>query len=286
MKNSDFVTDMAVEAAEASGLSELSKNTELSYGIVQRYLNVKSTELKERIGRERGVYITYDCPRSVFDTERAMRALTNYISTAISGLIGTVRKSTPVLVIGLGNGGIIADALGERTVDGVNVTKQYLQSYSKQRVCAMTTGVFGTTGMQSADIASAITDKIKPCAVILVDSLATSSISRVGTSFQISTAGIAPGGGVGQDKERIDRSVLGVPTIAIGVPLMLSMRTAIYNFVKEYSEKSGSGVDEYRLRVELVEKNLSNLVVAPKEIDYYVNTAALIISGALNKTFG
>ena len=286
MKNSDFVTDMAVEAAEASGLSELSKNTELSYGIVQRYLNVKSTELKERIGRERGVYITYDCPRSVFDTERAMKALTNYISTAISGLIGTVRKSTPVLVIGLGNGGIIADALGERTVDGVNVTKQYLQSYSKQRVCAMTTGVFGTTGMQSADIASAVADKIKPCAVILVDSLATSSISRVGTSFQISTAGIAPGGGVGQDKERIDRSVLGVPTIAIGVPLMLSMRTAIYNFVKEYSEKSGSGVDEYRLRAELVEKNLSNLVVAPKEIDYYVNTAALIISGALNKTFG
>ena len=286
MKNSDFVTDMAVEAAEASGLNELSKNTELSYGIVQRYLNVKSMELSKQLGRERGVYITYDCPHTVFDTERAINALTGYISSALKGLIGTVRKSTPVLVIGLGNGEIIADALGERTVEGVNVTKHYLQSYSKQRVCAMTTGVFGTTGMQSVDITAAVTDKIKPCAVILVDSLATSSVSRVGTSFQISTAGISPGGGVGQDKERIDRNVLGVPTIAIGVPLMLSMRTAIYNFVKEYSEKSGSGVDEYRLRAELVEKNLSSLVVAPKEIDYYVNTAALIISGALNKTFG
>lgn len=286
MKNSDFVTDMAIEAAEAVGLHELSKTTELSYGIVQRYLNVKSTEHSKRIGRERGVYITYDCPLAAFDTERAINTLTGYISTALKGLIGTVRKSTPVLVIGLGNGGIIADALGERTVENVNVTKQYLQSYSKQYVCAMTTGVFGTTGMQSADIASAVTEKIKPCAVILVDSLATSSVSRVGTSFQISTAGISPGGGVGQDKERIDRNVLGVPTIAIGVPLMLSMRTAIYNFVKEYSEKSGSGVDEFRLRAELVEKNLSNLVVAPKEIDYFVNTAALVISGALNKTFG
>lgn len=277
---------MAVEAAEAQGLGELSKHTELSYGIIQRYLNVKSLELSKQIGRERGVYITFDCPRSIFGEERAEKALVRYISTALSGLLGTLRKSTPVLVIGLGNGGIIADALGERTVDGVQVTKQYLQSYSKQHVCAMTTGVFGTTGIQSADIAAAVTDRVKPCAVILIDSLATSSISRVGTSFQISTAGISPGGGVGQDKERIDKSVLGTPTIAIGVPLMLSMRTALYNFVKDYSEKAGCGVDEYRLRAELVEQNLSNLIVAPKEIDYFVNTAAMIISSALNRTFG
>jgi len=286
MLNTEIITDLAVEAAQINGLGELSKNTELSYGIVQRYLNVKSSELSKQIGRERGVYITFDCPRDMFDDERALNALSKYISTAVSGLLGTLRKSTPVLVVGLGNAGIIADALGERTVNGVKVTKQYQQSYSRQHVCAMTTGVFGTTGIQSADIASAVADRIKPCAVILIDSLATSSVARVGTSFQISTAGISPGGGVGQDKDRIDKSVLGVPTVAIGVPMMLSMRTAIYNFVKEYSEKSGASVDEYRLRAEMVEKNLSNLVVAPKEIDYFVNTAALVISGALNKSFG
>lgn len=282
----DFVTDMAVEAAEAAGLGELSKQTELAHGIVERYLNVKSLELSKRIGRERGVYITFDCPRSIYDSERALRALAGYMSSAVAGLIGTVRKSTPVLVIGLGNGGVIADALGVRTVDGVEVTKQYLQSYSKQHVCAMTTGVFGTTGIQSADIASAVTDRIKPCAVILIDSLATSSISRVGTSFQISTAGISPGGGIGQDKQRIDKSVLGVPTIAIGVPLMLSMRTAIYDFVKYYSEQIGVGMDEYRVRACMVDKNLSNLVVAPKEIDFFVEASAGVIATALNRTFG
>ncbi len=286
MSNPEIITDMAVEAAQMSGLGELSKVTELSYGIVQRYLNVKSIELSKQIGRERGVYITFDCPRDMYGDERALAALSKYISTAVAGLLGTLRKSTPVLVVGLGNAGIIADALGERTVDGVKVTKQYQQSYSRQHVCAMTTGVFGTTGIQSADIASAVADRIKPCAVILIDSLATSSVARVGTSFQISTSGISPGGGVGQDKDRIDKSVLGVPTVAIGVPMMLSMRTAIYNFVKEYSEKTGAEVDEYRLRAEMVEKNLSNLVVAPKEIDYFVNTAALVISGALNKCFG
>lgn len=285
MNYCEFVTDMAVEAAEAKGLGELSKCTRLAHGIVQRYLNIKSTELSSRIGRDRGVYITYDCPREIYDTERGLKTLSSYISTAVTGLIGTVRKSTPVLVIGLGNGGVIADALGEKTVEGVEVTKQYVQSYTKQRVCAMTTGVLGTTGIQSAQIASAVTDKVRPCAVILIDSLATSAISRVGTSFQISTAGIAPGGGVGQDKERIDKSVLGVPTIAIGVPLMLSMRTALYNFVKEYCALLHCEADEYRLRAELVEKGLSNLIVAPKEIDFLVDAAAGVIATALNRSF-
>ena len=286
MNSTEIVTDMAVEAAEAAGLGELSKQTTMSYGIVQRCLNVKSLELSKRIGRERGVYVTYDCPRNIYDSESALKTLSGYVSSTVSGLLGTLRKSVPVLVIGLGNGGIIADALGVRTVEGVEVTKQYLQSYSRQCVCAMTTGVLGTTGIQSADIASAVTEKVKPCAVILIDSLATSSVSRVGTSFQISTSGISPGAGVGQDKQRIDKSVLGVPTVAIGVPLMLSMRTAIYNFVKDYFEQTGGEIDEYRLRASMVDKNLSNLVVAPKEIDYLVEASAGVIASALNRTFG
>ena len=285
MKNIDFISDMAIEAAEAGGLGELSKRTELGCGIVQHYLNIKSLELAKQIGRDRGVYITFDCPKNVYGSEKALKSLAAYIATALAGLIGTVRKTTPVLVIGLGNGGVIADALGQRAVEGVEVTKEYPVSYTKQCVYAMTTGVLGTTGMQSADIASAVTDKVKPCAVILIDSLATGTVSRVGTSFQISTAGISPGGGVGQDKQRIDKSVLGVPVIAIGVPLMLSMRTAVYGFIKDYLSKTEITVDEYRLRAEMVEKDLSHLVVAPKEIDFLVNAAAGVIATAINRAF-
>ncbi len=285
MKTDDFISDLAVEAAEANGLGELTKRTELSHGIVQHYLNLKSVELAKQVGRERGVYITFDCPRSIYDSERGLKALSTYISTAVMGLIGTVRKTTPVLVIGLGNGGVIADALGDKTVEGIEVTNEYPVSFTKQCVYAMTTGVLGTTGMQSADIASAVTDKVKPCAVIVIDSLATGSVARLGTSFQLSTAGIAPGGGVGQDKQRIDKSVLGVPVIAIGVPMMLSMRTAIYSFVKEYCTAGGYDIDEFRLRAEMAEKNLSSLVVAPKEIDYLVSASAGVIATALNKAF-
>lgn len=285
MKYGEFISDMAIEVAEANGLGELSKRTELQHGIVQHYLNIKSVELAKQIGRDKGVYVTFDCKRSIYDDERALKALATYISTAVSGLIGTVRKSTPILVIGLGNGGVVADALGQRVVDGVKVSKEYPTSLVKQCVYAMTTGVFGTTGMQSADIAGAVTDRMKPSTVILVDSLATGTVSRLGTSFQISTAGIAPGGGVGQDKQRIDKSVLGVPVIAIGVPLMLSMRTAMYGIVKDYLSKVGGDIDEFKLRAELSDKNLSNLVVSPKEIDYLVDATAGVIATALNRSF-
>lgn len=91
------------------------------------------------------------------------------------------------------------------------------------------------TGMQSAEIIGGVANKIKPCAVIVIDSLATSSVKRLGRSFQISTTGISPGSGVGLDKERIDKSTLGVPTLSIGVPMMLALKTAIYNFVKDFA---------------------------------------------------
>ncbi len=284
MRYDDFVTDMAIEAAESMGLKELAEQQDLSYGIVQHRLNIKNAELAKRLGRERGIYVTFDCPRAVFDSARACRTLSGYIGKAVSGFIGNVRRSVPVLVIGLGNGGIVADALGKRTVDGINVVT-YNGDLNRQCVCAFSAGVLGTTGIPSADIASAITQKINPSAVVLIDSLATSSATRVGCSFQLSTAGIIPGSGVGQDKERIDKSVLKVPTIAIGVPLMLSLRTAVYGFVKDYLSSVNCDVDEYRLRALLVEKKLSNLIVAPKDIDFLVENSALVISDALNEIF-
>lgn len=66
---------------------------------------------------------------------------------------------------------------------------------------------------------------------------------------------------------------------------MLSMRTAVYGFVKDYLSKTEITVDEYRLRAEMVEKDLSHLVVAPKEIDFLVNAAAGVIATAINRAF-
>lgn len=283
MKYPHFVTDMAIEAAEPAGAYDLSKHFELDFGIVRHTLNVKNEELARQIGRERGVYITYDCPAEIHFSTRVASAAKGYIAGTLKQLAGTLKKTSPVLVIGLGNADISADSLGHRTADGVEVTRQNISEVRRQSVCAFATSVLGRTGIQSAELASAVTDKIKPSLVILVDSLATGNVSRVGTSFQVSTAGISPGSGVGQDKERIDKSVLGVPVIAIGVPLMLSLRTALYGFVKDYTESQGQKVDEFKLRERMADKKLSGLVVAPKDIDFMATNAANILADAINE---
>lgn len=281
----NMVTDMAIEAAQALGASDLSTRTELGDGIIKHTLNIKNAELAKRLGRDIGVYVTFDCPQDIHCSTRVAKAAAGHISRCVSRLAGNLKRSSPVLVIGLGNADISADSLGQRTADGIEVTRQNSADVRRQSVCAFATGVLGRTGIQSAEIASAVAAKIKPALVILVDSLATGTASRVGTSFQVSTAGISPGSGVGQDKERIDKSVLGVPVIAIGVPLMLSLRTALYGFVRDYAEGQGMKIDEFKLRESMADKNLSRLIVAPKDIDFMATNAANVIADAINSAF-
>ena len=283
-KNYGFITDIALESAEATGFGQSMEGIELSYGIVKRTLRVKTQEESKRIGRERGVYITYDCKSSVFTNRNASNFLTRQIARSLAELIGILKKSSPVLVVGLGNRHIVADSLGQRSVEGVKVTR-FIQSGKKQSVCAFATGVLGMTGIQSAELVAGAVEKIKPSCVILIDSLATGSVSRLGKSFQISSCGISPGSGVGQDKERIDKSVLSVPTFSIGVPLLLSLRTGIYAFVKDFAKEENLQISEYNLRKKLADCALSDLIVAPRNIDLAVSVASNIVASVINIAF-
>lgn len=198
-KSYGFITDIALESAEATGLGQSVEGIELSYGIQKRTLRVKTQEESKRIGRERGIYITFDCKGSVFTNGSASNFLTRQIARSLTELVGILKKSSPVLVVGLGNRHIVADSLGQRSVERIKVSR-FVQTGKKQSVCAFTTGVLGMTGIQSAELVAGAVEKINPSCVILIDSLATGAVSRLGKSFQISSCGISPGSGVGQDK--------------------------------------------------------------------------------------
>lgn len=283
-----FVTDMIIEAAERQNVFDIAKSKRLSYGIEQRFINIKSMEAAKKLNRERGIYVTYDCSAEFMDNNRACSALERYIANTLTELGGILRKKSPVFVVGLGNGDIAADSLGSLTVSKVAVSRQTEETgqLHTQSICALSAGVYGATGIQSLEVVKALSDSIKPSLVILVDSFATSSVVRLGQSFQLSTAGITPGSGVGQDKERIDKSVLGVPVVAIGVPLLLSLRTLISSFVSRFAEQSGCEKDEFKLRNMLVENKLSSLIVAPKNIKFLAELASSVIANAINKAYG
>ena len=97
------------------------------------------------------------------------------------------------------------------------------------------------TGMESSDIIIAIVKKIKPSLVIVVDALACESIKRLNHTIQITDTGIHPGSGVGNKRKEINKKVLGVPVIAIGIPTVIDLGSIIYvslkydnNFYKNY----------------------------------------------------
>lgn len=285
MRNEYYVSDMIVESAEGVDSGQFCSVKNLSNGIQKRVINVKSLKLSEQIGKERGVYITFDCKKSAIEGKTSAAYLASCISESIRELVGILKKTSPVLVVGLGNRNIVCDSLGDKVAANINVTGRASASLDKkQSVCAISPGVLGTTGIQSAQIVSAICEKIKPCAVILVDSLATGAVKRLGCSFQISSNGISPGSGVGQDKERIDKSVSGVPTISVGVPLMLSLRTCIYNFLTEYLRSQNAEVNEFALRQKMADE-MTKFVVSPQDVDYSVGLCASVISKAINDAF-
>lgn len=284
-KSEHFVTDMAIEGATALGFLKNVEGISLQFGIQKKVLRIKTIEDAKKIGRERGVYVTFDCPKSVLESQNASDYLSKQMAISLCELVGILKKTAPVLVVGLGNRHIVADSLGQRSVEGVRVTRHLDVASRKQSVCAFATGVLGMTGIQSAELVAGAVEKIKPSCVILVDSLATGAVSRLGKSFQISSVGISPGSGVGQDKERIDKSILQVPTLSIGVPLLLSLRTGIYSFVKDFAKEENIEISEFDLRQKLGDCALSDLIVAPRDIDLVAALSSKIVANAINYAF-
>lgn len=176
-----------------------------------------------------------------------------------------------ILVVGLGNLSLTPDSVGPKTAARIKPTmhiREYDEEYFDALECSELAVICPTvpalSGMDSGVTVRAICEAIMPDAVIAIDSLATSSKERLGTTFQISDTGIFPGG-FGNLKTPITRSGVGVPVIGIGVPTVMDSRL----FMSQ----------ENMLTAE-------PMYVSPREIDEITDNAAFVIAGAINQAFG
>ena len=87
---------------------------------------------------------------------------------------------------------------------------------------ALRPGVLGTTGVESAEAVRGLVDRLHPSVVIAVDALASRRVGRVCCTVQFSDTGIIPGSGVGNHRKAIDKTTLGVPVVAVGVPTVIA----------------------------------------------------------------
>ena len=275
----------ALESGSAESIRRFATEENVGFNIVRRALDVRTQEDSKRVNRRIGRYVTFDCGKDVYSSMRAAKRMESSLVETIKSMLD-LRGCGSALVIGLGNGQIACDSLGFKVFDKIEPRSAQIAKSALQRcVFALSTGVFAKTGVETSRVVLALAKELKPSFVVLVDSLATGSVTRVGRSFQLSTAGLSPGKGVGESGEKIDKSLLGVPVLSIGVPTILTLPTTIYGVTKEYLESQNMTIDEYAFRNLLAERKISDMIVAPKNVDMLVEGAAVLISNALNLAF-
>lgn len=228
---------------------------------------------EKELGKPQGKYITVEIPEFAHDSELLDGRLTAMTET----LCSLLPKDGAVLVAGLGNPDITPDALGPRTARGVFATRhidktlaQSLGFSELREVCAVSFGVLGQTGMETAEALCGMVGTVHPCAVITVDALASRSLSRLGKTVQLTDTGITPGSGVGNSRARIDRETLGVPVIAVGVPTVVDAATLIHDFTDGHAPH------------EAYAKEAGTMMVTPREVDTLVRRASRFLSLSIN----
>ncbi len=129
------------------------------------------------------------------------------------------------------------------------------------------------------EIIKGIVDNIKPKLIIVIDSLCSKSIERISSTVQLSDTGIVPGAGVGNKRNEISINTLGIPVIAIGVPMVVDVATIAVDSIDIFLEKLQNdgetneyldkikNVDKYNMIKEALIPKDYNLIVTPKEID-------------------
>lgn len=274
----DFRTDLAVErhalCTEESN-SNVRTETRVRGAVKITEIEILNEAGAKEIGKPIGKYITLEIPEFSHDSE--------LLDGRLSALADTLADLLPnrhgaVLVAGLGNESITPDALGPKTARGIFATRHIDKQLAAglgfpelRPVSAVTFGVLGQTGLETAEALRGLVETVHPCAVITVDALAARSLSRLGNTVQLTDTGITPGSGVGNSRARIDRETLGVPVIAVGVPTVVDAVTLIRDFTG----------DERNL-YENAEQEAREMMVTPREIDTLIRRASRFLSLALN----
>lgn len=216
-------TDMAID------LTEKDKKTYKPQTYNKNGVKVSWIKLEENndIGKKPGNYLTLEFD-DVTDDDAKKNVSKVFKEELYNMLLKSgFNKKTKTLVIGLGNPKSTPDALGPLVSEKILVTKHFFDmgvSVEDKFSCVSTfyPGVTGTTGIETSDLISGVKNISNPDLIIVIDALASSSISRVNKSIQVSDAGISPGSGIGNKRKEISKETLKTPVIAIGVPTVTS----------------------------------------------------------------
>ena len=275
----NFRTDLAMERtvapnAHGEGLMVETQNRD---GAEITWVRVLNQQAAARIGKPEGCYWTLTHPQlpDMLPQERMAIA-----AEAAQVLRILTPPQGDVLVLGLGNRRMTADALGDRVVSGMLVTR-HMQEKGLRSVCAVSPGVLGVTGVETAELALGLTQQLKPSAVVVIDALAAMETSRICTTIQITDTGIHPGSGVGNHRKAITAETLHVPVIAVGIPMVVYASTIVRDALEKILHHE-AGDQARSVAEQLTAQVQDDLVVTPRGIDELVQGLADMLALAIN----
>ena len=243
------------------------------------------------MGRPQGTYITIEAPDLSEPDEDYHREISEEISVYLKQLID-LKKEKSILVVGLGNAGITADALGPHVVENLRMTRHIIREYGLRgithekmhRVSGIVPGVMAQTGMETAEIIQGVVAETKPDVVIAIDALAARSVRRLNRTIQITDTGIHPGSGVGNHRNGLTEENLQVKVIGIGVPTVVDAATIVLDSMAHLLDALEEAEQKEFLE-EMIAPNLYSMFVTPKDVDETVKYLSFTISEGLNIAF-
>lgn len=290
-------TDLAVEAKESVDL----ENERLQGVQVEEYVleeedvtvtkvSIETKNAARVMGKPMGIYVTIEAPSLVESDEDYHREISKCLSEELLKLL-PAEIGLNVLVIGLGNRFVTADALGPRAVDNLCVTRHIVKEYGAAAyncsrmnlVSALEPGVMAKTGMETAEIVRGVVEETHPDALVVIDALAARSVKRLNRTIQITNTGIQPGSGVGNHRNALTRESLGVPVVAIGIPTVVDAATIVSDAMEKAldREELGQTVKVWS-RHSCTFPELNNMYMTGKDIDEIIKRISFTISEAIN----
>ena len=288
----NFTTDLACERKQANkelpGIEETEANFPHSH---VHEIRVTSKEGADSLGKPEGTYITISHGPAFSIWGEIREAIFENLEHALLKLSTPFlqrkeKQAITILVVGLGNRKLTADAIGPRTADAIHAT-YHLRTMTPDLfakmdcagICVLSPGVLAQTGVEASALVCQTSKEIKADLVIAIDALAAHSVARLARTIQLCDTGVAPGGGIGNHRTPITKETVGAPVIAIGVPTVVHSTTLI-------ADAFESSVTDTLPDVLLQKLKEDGFFVSPKDIDQTTDTLAHMIADVINRIWG
>ncbi len=242
------------------------------------------------MGKPMGTYVTMEAPALVEPDEDYHREISESLAEELLQMIPGAEREQSVLVVGLGNREVTADALGPQVVDNLFITRHVIKNYGKAAynckkmnlVSSIEPGVMAKTGMETAEIVKGVVAETRPDVLIVIDALAARNTKRLNRTIQITNTGIQPGSGVGNHRNALTEESLGVPVIAIGVPTVVDAATIVGDALDQMLHDEEFDGLKYVGQHSMAMAELNNMYMTGKDIDAVIKRVSYTVSEGIN----